>query len=129
MPFRLREGAVHRSSKGCLCAVHLTAVTLWTDTAQEPVVNGMRSGTVCSGGYTMIWLDGLGTLQPVRVAVPTRRMNWARWPAPSLTNEPMEPSRVAGWPTIAPASLSKDTPGKPCMEQGFPPVLVKEKLV
>jgi hypothetical protein len=68
-------------------------------------------------------------VQPVRVAVPTRRMNWARWPAPSRTDGPVEPSRVAGWPTMAPASLSRDTPGKPRMEQGVPAVLVKTKLV
>ena len=61
---------------------HLAAVTLWTEMAQEPVVKGIRMGTVCPGGYTSIWLDGLGRLQPVRVAVPTRRMNWACWPTP-----------------------------------------------
>ena len=108
---------------------HLAAMTLWTDTAQEPVANGMRSATVCPGGYTWIWLDGLGTLQPVRVAVPTRMTNWARWPGPSLTGEPEKPSRVAGWPTMAPASLSSETPGNPRMEQDVPVVFVKEKLV
>lgn len=108
---------------------HWAAVTLWTEMAQEPVVNGRRRATVCPGGYTWIWLDGRGTLQPVRVAVPTRMTNWARWPGPSLTNEPAEPSRVAGWPTTAPASLSRATPGNPPMEQDVPAVFVKDKLV